>query len=64
MWYSLVVAFITVVFGYIPVGLGLPIYIVLPISIAATVLSLYILGKPIEETKGNSVVEKKAANMN
>lgn len=63
MWYSLTVAAITIVFGYIPVGLGVPIYIVLPISIAAIVLSLYIFGKPIEQVEVNNIIDKKAANM-
>ena len=30
MWYALFVAAITILFGYIPAGFGLPIYIVLP----------------------------------
>ncbi|MBE6065882.1 Na+/H+ antiporter NhaC family protein [Clostridium cochlearium] len=49
MWYSLTVAAITILFGYIPAGFGISISIVLPISIIATVLTLYLLGKPIEE---------------
>lgn len=49
MWYSLTVAAITILFGYIPSGFGLSVSIVLPIAIIATVLTLYLLGKPIEE---------------
>ncbi|MBC2397968.1 Na+/H+ antiporter NhaC family protein [Clostridium tetanomorphum] len=64
MWYSLTIAAITIVFGYIPAGLGLPIYIVLPVSIVATILSLYILGKPIEEVEENTLLNKEAANLN
>lgn len=64
MWYSLTVAAITIVFGYIPAGLGLPIVIILPLSIAATVLSLYILGKPVVVAEESNSFQKKVANMN
>ncbi|RXM75431.1 Na+/H+ antiporter NhaC family protein [Clostridium tetani] len=49
MWYSLTVAAITILFGYIPAGFGFKSSIVLPISIIVTVLVLYLLGKPVEE---------------
>jgi Na+/H+ antiporter NhaC len=49
MWYSLFVALITVIFGYIPAGLGLQWYIVLPISILAVYLGIQVLGKKVEE---------------
>ncbi|AAO35184.1 Na+/H+ antiporter NhaC family protein [Clostridium tetani] len=49
MWYSLTVATITILFGYIPAGFGFKASIVLPISIIMTVLVLYLLGKPVEE---------------
>lgn len=49
MWYSLTVAFITLLFGYIPAGLGFRVSIILPVSMAITVLALYLLGKPVEE---------------
>lgn len=55
LWYSLVVAVITIIFGYIPVGLGVPVYIVLPISIVVTGLLVYFVGKPVE------VVEEKTS---
>lgn len=48
MWYSLAVAAITIICGYIPVGLGIPVYIVLPISIVITGLLVYFVGKPVE----------------
>ncbi|HHY91139.1 MAG TPA: Na+/H+ antiporter NhaC family protein, partial [Clostridiales bacterium] len=45
--YALVVAVATIVFGYIPVGLGVPIGIVLPLSIALIGLLVYFIGKPV-----------------
>lgn len=49
IWYALFVAVITVVFGYIPVGLGMPIYIVLPMSLVALTVITYVVGKPVED---------------
>lgn len=51
IWYSIFVATITILFGYIPVGLGMPIYIVLPMAILGLCIVTYFLGKPIEEEK-------------
>ena len=48
MWYSLFVAFITIVFGYIPAGLGVPVYIIIPVAIIIMTISVYIIGKPIK----------------
>lgn len=49
IWYSLFVASITIVFGYIPAGFGLKWYIALPIAILAVYLGIQILGKKVEE---------------
>ena len=49
LWYALFVAIIAVVFGYIPVGLGIPVYVVLPAAIALMGIIFYFIGKPIEE---------------
>jgi len=46
--YSLVVGVITILFGYIPVGLGIPVYIVLPIGILAVYATIQIFGKKVE----------------
>ena len=46
--YSLSVAGITIVFGYIPVGLGLPVWLVLPIAVVAIIGLVYFVGKPVE----------------
>lgn len=58
LWYAITVAAVTVVFGYIPVGLGVPVWIVLPVAIAAIAAVLYFVGKPVEE--GISTVNSKA----
>jgi len=47
--YALAVGAITVVFGYLPVGMGISIYVVLPISIVATILTVRFVGKSVEE---------------
>ena len=49
IWYSLFVAVISILFGYIPAGLGLPIYIVLPLSLLAVYVGVQIFGKKVEE---------------
>lgn len=59
MWYSLAVGAITILFGYIPAGLGLPIIIVLPLSLVATILMVYILGKPIESKEMEKAFEER-----
>ncbi|WP_367397313.1 Na+/H+ antiporter NhaC family protein [Clostridium sp. MSJ-8] len=49
MWYSLFVGLVTILFGYIPVGLGVPIYVALPMAIIVLIALTYFLGKPIED---------------
>lgn len=49
IWYSLFVAAITVLFGYIPAGFGLPIYIVLPVALIAVFVGVQIFGKKVDE---------------
>lgn len=48
LYYALVVGAVTVVAGYIPVGLGLPIALVLPIDIILIGLLVRFIGKPVE----------------
>lgn len=49
LMYALTVGTVTVLFGYIPVGLGVPVYIVLPISIAVIAGIIHIFGKSVKE---------------
>ena len=45
--YSIAVAVLSVVVGYIPVAAGLSIWIVLPLSMVVTALFVYLVGKPV-----------------
>ncbi|MGL5379415.1 Na+/H+ antiporter NhaC family protein [Clostridium sp.] len=54
MWYALFVAGITVVFGYLPAGFGLPWYIVLPVALLAVFVGVQLLGKKVEDTSSKS----------
>ena len=51
MPYALFIALITVLFGYIPAGLGLPIYLVLPLAIVATFVGVQIFGKKVDNVE-------------
>ena len=46
--YSLFVGSITILFGYIPAGLGMPVYIVLPVALAAVFIGIQIFGKSVD----------------
>ena len=46
--YAVTVALVTVVCGYIPAGLGVPVFIIFPVAIAALVGILYFFGKRVE----------------
>jgi len=49
LWYAVAVALVALVFGYIPVGLGLSVWLALPIGLVATCAVVYFVGKPVEE---------------
>lgn len=49
LYYAISVGIITILFGYIPVGLGIPVYIVLPISLAIIVAFVYFFGKSVKD---------------
>ena len=55
MPYALFVGAITILFGYIPAGLGMPIYIVLPLAILAVFVGVQIFGKKVDEVEENSL---------
>ncbi|KEI14547.1 sodium:proton antiporter [Clostridium novyi B str. ATCC 27606] len=48
LYYALVVAAVAIFGGYIPVGFGVSIYIVLPIDIIILALIVRFIGKPVE----------------
>lgn len=58
--YALTVGAITIVFGYLPAGMGLPIYVILPIAILAVIALVRFVGKPVEITEDIRVAEKAA----
>ena len=49
IWYAVFVGIVTVLFGYIPAGLGLSIFIVLPLSLVALFILTMIFGKKVDE---------------
>ena len=59
MPYSIFVAVITIVFGYIPAGFGLPVYLVLPLAFVAMFIGIQILGKSVEveDINGKEVLD-------
>jgi Na+/H+ antiporter NhaC len=59
LYYAITVGGISVLFGYIPVGLGLSIIIALPLSMAAIIGAVIILGKRVPDAVSN--VEQKIA---
>lgn len=55
MWYSLFVAAITILFGYIPAGLGMPVYIILPVALLVMFILIQIIGKKVEDVPTEAV---------
>lgn len=57
--YAGVIGIISILFGFLPSGLGVPAYVTLPLGIVATGLTLYILGKSVDFAKvGNDCVNE------
>ena len=48
MPYALFVGSIAILFGYIPAGFGLPIYLIIPLSFIAMFIGIQILGKSVD----------------
>jgi Na+/H+ antiporter NhaC len=48
LFYAIAVAVIAIVAGYIPAGLGAPVYLTLPLGIALTGLTVRFLGKKVD----------------
>ena len=60
MPYSIFVGAITILFGYIPAGFGLPVYFVLPLAFVALFIGIQIFGKSVEvddEVSGEEVYQ-------
>ncbi|MCA9765873.1 MAG: Na+/H+ antiporter NhaC family protein [Carnobacterium sp.] len=56
--YALVVGVISVLFGFIPVGLGLSIWIVMPVALLATIGVVYFFGTRVEEVVVKDPIEE------
>lgn len=48
--YAITIAIATILFGYLPAGLGLPVVITLPLAIAVVAGIVYFVGKPVENS--------------
>lgn len=47
--YALIVGVISVLFGFIPVGLGISVWIVMPIALFVTIAVVYFVGKRVDD---------------
>ena len=48
--YAFVVAVVSLVVGYLPIGWGVPVWVCLPVGVVATVMVLKVLGRvPVEK---------------
>ena len=55
MPYALFVGTIAVVFGYIPAGLGLPLYLIMPLAFIAMFMGIQILGKSVDIEENDEI---------
>ena len=58
IWYSLFVGAITIIFGYIPAGFGVSIWIILPVAIIALIAITFMDSKKIELEDNEKVSAK------
>lgn len=49
LYYAVVIGVISIIFGYIPVGMGMNIWLVLPISMLSVFLLVRFVGKPLKQ---------------
>ncbi|MGB3160595.1 MAG: Na+/H+ antiporter NhaC family protein [Carnobacterium sp.] len=56
--YALVVGAISCLFGFIPVGLGVPVWIAMPVALLVTVGVVYFLGTRVDEVSEDKLAEK------
>ena len=47
LFYAVPVALIAILAGYLPAGLGMPVYLTLPVGLAATALVVRFAGKKV-----------------
>lgn len=58
IWYSLFVGAITIIFGYIPAGFGVSIWIILPVAIIVLIAITFMVSKKIELEDNEKVSAK------
>lgn len=51
MPYALFVGVISILFGYLPAGFGVPVYIIIPVAICAIYVGVQILGKKVDDVE-------------
>jgi Na+/H+ antiporter NhaC len=59
VWYALTVGGIAIFFGYLPVGMGISIYIVLPLAVIATILMVRFIGKSVDAIEEENDIKVK-----
>lgn len=64
IWYALFVGVITIVFGYIPAGLGMNVWVILPISLVALTILTILIGKKVDDTNINETNYSLKENVN
>ncbi len=58
IWYSLFVGAITIIFGYIPAGFGVSIWIILPLAITTLIVITFMVSKKVTVEDNESVSTK------
>ena len=58
IWYSLFVGAITIIFGYIPAGFGISVWIILPVALIALLVITLLVGKKVGEDSKEKVSAK------
>ena len=58
IWYSLFVGAITIIFGYIPAGFGVGVWIILPVALTALLVITLLVGKKVTDVSEEKVNAK------
>ena len=53
MPYAATVGLISIAFGYLPVGFGVPVWVLLPVGLAATVAAVRFGGRRVDDEMTN-----------
>lgn len=55
--YVLTVGLISIVFGYIPSAMGVPVWVLIPVAIVVLVVLVYFIGEPINVKDSNNIYQ-------